>query len=218
MTAGGLEAIPLGASRWATTQFFMGISLLDLSTAEGVRLDHVFSRQYGYLSVHGPFADGSVLAMERVFGLTRFSFEGDSITEERLTPSATWDFSDMNGLRELATGSRDYGLFVHTLTSEGRIASTVRVDDPQLRNPEQTLWLGDDAFALWDAGFGIRFYRRDGEAWRPRGRLVVSGMTSAMDFLPPSTFAVGNSAARIDLFDVSAVLAPPATFWMLTAP
>lgn len=220
VTTGGHTGIEIAPGEWWSSQSFIGLSRLRFAPGDtfGVRLDHLFPRQYGWVSLHGPFADDSIIGVCRVRGLSKFRFQDGRITEERL--STAWAFArGATSPRgdEISVGRRDQGLGIYTVHDDGMVSS-VTINDPELAIPELSEWIGPDAVAVIDRTFGVRFYRRESDGgWRSMGSWAVPGsLPSALASTPDGRLlAVAGRNGTIYLLDTRPLLNRDAHGWIL---
>lgn len=150
-------------------QNYVGVAALDLETTSTFhRRAQFFSENSDFANLAGPFADGSVIAIEEVFGAYRVVEADGGFAGERLMPTRLHGFADFNGTR-LAIPHLDDGVTVLRLDAAGAIKSSFRIDDPALTNAERLAWLNDTDLAVIDTREGVRFYRVEGDAWRALG-------------------------------------------------
>lgn len=206
----GVDLLLNGNEAWISENYW-GVSRVDFSGVSGfTRVAHIFSSDNDFRSIHGPFADGSVVGVETVRGLIRLEESGGTITEERLTPTSAYEYATMSPGGRIAVGKLDRKLSVYDIGADGRIADETLVDDARLLEAGMTAWISEDVVAVADVRKGVRFYRVGADGyWRALGLWQPTQepfIVECLAALPDGTVAAGLLPKRIVIGDASAVL------------
>lgn len=190
-------------------QSFRGVTLADISDGfQRIALSP--SENSDYYGIEGPFADGSVLAVEHVFGMYRVNFDGDEIERERLSDTKLYLFPSRspNG-RMIAVGNIDRGVTVYHINEKGEFLNVIRILDPNLIQAEYTAWLSDQVLVVSDLLRAARFYLvGENGSWRYLGEwnpAVEFTPIYSVDALTDGTVAV-KTEDEIVVGDASALL------------
>ncbi len=173
------------------------------------RLAQSFSEEFNFISVLGPLADGTIVAVEDVRGLYVYT-EPTSATlvGERLTPRTVYTKGAAFSDERVAVGAYGIGAFVYEVATPDGRPRLIRIDDPRIEKPNDVAWVGPRRLAVADQRRGIHLYdiREDGTwtrraFWYPEDEEPIRLL--GMDALPDGRLAVSTRLQRVLLLDTS---------------
>jgi len=219
-TSAGHTMVPVGDGDWWSSRSFVGVSRIRFGANDrvGSRVAHWFPRQYGMISMHGPLPNGDVIGVDYVHGPYRFSFDGTTITDQRLSGSSLWSTGSMSADgRRFAFGRWDRGLVLYRLAEDGNVVLDREILNPDSPAVGPTAWIDSEHLLVADRVRGIMAYRvPDSGGWEFLGVWAPpTGLVSAVDAHPTGVL-VGTTDRTVYLLDPSPILNAHPAGWMLT--
>ncbi len=193
-TGKATDALPVGDDWWIA-QGFWGVTrgMFELN-GSFTRYDQFFAREFDILSIHGPFQDGSVIAVEQMSGPQHLRFTNGEIQSESLGERNFYLAGSLSENNQLAVPMMDRGVRVYDLDEFGNLVREYWIDQenfPEIVQAWNVAWLDEGVLAVNDPRFGVRFYD-----FIPDGSINYLGLWTSQD--PP--FFISSIASRGDEF------------------